>query len=72
MAADWTSMIRSAGIFIHHRHQDNDPTSLVNDNIHAVMQDSKGRLWMGRTGVVWTYTIINGQVFSLSSYTRQE
>jgi ligand-binding sensor domain-containing protein len=36
--------------FTHFRHQTNDPTSLANDTVSAVLVDHLGNLWVGNNG----------------------
>lgn len=42
----------SAQRWMHHRHRANDPSSLVNGNVKALMEDRDGTLWFGtRQGI---------------------
>jgi signal transduction histidine kinase/ligand-binding sensor domain-containing protein len=40
----------STNIFKHYRHVPNDTSSLVNNEVHAILKDHKGRIWVGTAG----------------------
>ncbi len=40
----------SSKTFVHYRHRPDDPTSLPNDRVRAILRDSKDRLWVGTDG----------------------
>ncbi|UUZ51637.1 hypothetical protein LP420_08170 [Massilia sp. B-10] len=38
---------RKSGKFRHYRHDARDPASLSHDEVHFLLEDSKGTLWVG-------------------------
>ncbi len=40
----------ATGTFMHFRHQNNDPGSLVNDTVNVIIKDHEGILWIGTYG----------------------
>ena len=59
------------GVIRHLRHDDGDPASLPDDNIAAVLRDSKGRLWIGTVGAVVRQDRIDGPLVKLSLPARE-
>ena len=43
-------MDRSTGMFTRYKHDPNDPTSLINNKVRAIFEDSKGNFWVGTAG----------------------
>ena len=41
---------RKTGTFTRYMHDPNDPTTIINDKIRAIFEDSQGRFWVGTKG----------------------
>ena len=53
------------GVFGHLRHDVKDAASLPDDNIEAVLRDSKGRLWIGILGAVIRRDLTDGPLMHI-------